>query len=133
MSVMDSSKHGMSKSEIGAGDDKSMSQDNYEYKVSIQKIKNVFNLLITETPFLIDDKAFQESEGKSQKERYAINIDSIRKSLGIDNMDDVELLVLIFYEFADKLKKEQEEDDGGSQGSKAKLPPKIQATDPDRS
>lgn len=41
---------------------------NYEYKVSINKIKNVFNLLMRETPFLIDDKAISESEGKPLKE-----------------------------------------------------------------
>ena len=29
-------------------------------------------------------------------------IDSIRKSLGIDSMDDVELLVNTFYEFGEK-------------------------------
>lgn len=67
--------------------------------MSIGRIKNVFKLLITECPFLIDDKAFQESAGKSVKEQFTIQIDSIRKSLGIDNMDDVELLVLTFYEF----------------------------------
>lgn len=54
-SIMESSKHGMSKSEIV--DDQSMGNGNFEYKVSIMKIKNVFTLLISETPFLIDDKA----------------------------------------------------------------------------
>jgi len=38
------------------------------------------------------------------KEEFSIKIDSIRKSLGIDNMDDVELLVLTFYEFSDRHK-----------------------------
>ena len=38
---------------------------NYDYKVSIEKIKNVFKLLINETPFLVDDKAMQECQGKS--------------------------------------------------------------------
>ncbi len=65
-------------------------------------IKNVFKLLITECPFLIDDKAFSESYDKPVKEQFTIQIDSIRKSLGIDNMSDVELLVLTFYEFAEK-------------------------------
>ena len=55
-SVMDSSKHGMSKSEFV--DDQSVATgQNYDYKVSIEKIKQVFKLLIDETPFLIDDKA----------------------------------------------------------------------------
>lgn len=111
-SIMDSSKHGMSKSEFEGdqsvvtgtmgGNNTSAIQGGYEYKVSIAKIKNVFKLLITECPFLIDDKAVTESEGKSVKEQFTIQIDSIRKSLGIDNMDDVELLVLTFYEFAER-------------------------------
>jgi uncharacterized protein YbaA (DUF1428 family) len=74
--------------------------------VSITRIKNVFKLLITECPFLIDDKAFAESHGKPVKEQFTIQIDSIRKSLGIDNMDDVELLVLTFYEFAERQRQE---------------------------
>ena len=107
-SIMDSSKHGMSKSEFI--DDQSVvtGGQNYDYKVSIGKIKNVFNILMEETPFLIDDKALQECEGKSAKEEFTIQIDSIRKSLGIDNMDDVELLVLTFYEFSERNKQESQ-------------------------
>ena len=37
---------------------------------------------------------------------FSIQIDSIRKSLGIDNMDDVELLVMTFYEFAERQRQE---------------------------
>ena len=104
---MDSSKHGISKSEI-VGDDQSVATgQQYDYKVSINKIKNVLKLLITECPFLIDDKALAESQGKNPKEEFTIQIDSIRKALGIDNMDDVELLVLTFYEYSDKAKEEQ--------------------------
>ena len=108
---MDSSKHGLSKSEFEGdqsvvtgtmGGNTSAIQQAYDYKVSIAKIKNVFKLLITECPFLIDDKAYAESDGKAVKEQFTIQIDSIRKSLGIDNMDDVELLVLTFYEFAER-------------------------------
>jgi hypothetical protein len=57
---------------------------------------------MNECPFLIDDKAVQESQGKAVKEQFTIQIDSVRKSLGIDNMDDVELLVLTFYETSDR-------------------------------
>ena len=64
----------------------------------------MFNILIGECPFLIDDKAMLESMTKPLKDQFTIQIDSIRKSLGIDNMDDVELLVLTFYEFSDKKK-----------------------------
>jgi hypothetical protein len=72
--------------------------------VSINKIKNVFKLLIEECPFLVDDKAVQECMNKLVKDQFTIQIDSIRKSLGIDNMDDVELLVMTFYEFSDRNK-----------------------------
>lgn len=108
-SIMDSSKHGMSKSEFeeqsvvtGASPGGQGTSQQYDYKVSIAKIKNVFKLLINECPFLIDDKAYAESQNKPTKEQFTIQIDSIRKSLGIDNMDDVELLVLTFYEFAER-------------------------------
>ena len=68
----------------------------------------MFNYLIAECPFLIDDKAMNESMGKVLREQFTIQIDSIRKSLGIDNMDDVELLVLTFYEFSDRRKQEMQ-------------------------
>ena len=55
-SIMDSSKHGMSKSEF-VDDQSVVTGNNYDYKVSITKIKHVFKLLLEETPFLIDDKA----------------------------------------------------------------------------
>ena len=38
-------------------------------------------------------------------------IDSIRKSLGIDSMDDVELLVETFYQFGDKKRKKLAEEE----------------------
>ena len=44
------------------------------------------------------------------KEQFTISIDSIRKSLGIDNMDDVELLVNTFYEFSERHKREAQLD-----------------------
>jgi hypothetical protein len=56
---MESSKHGVSKSEmdeVGGGPSGGLEQ---EYKVSIQQIKQVFNILIEETPFLIDDKTLE--------------------------------------------------------------------------
>ena len=56
-------------------------------------------MLIDEAPFLIDDKAFEKCEGKSLKEQFAIQIDSIRKALGIDQMETVELLVETFYNY----------------------------------
>ncbi len=104
-SIVDNSKQGMSKSEFV--DDQSVDTGhNYDYKVSINKIKGVFQLLSEEAPFLIDDKAYSECEGRSIKEEFTIKIDAVRKSLGIDNMEDVELLVTTFYEHQERNKQE---------------------------
>lgn len=62
-------------------------------------------MLIDEAPFLIDDKAFEKCEGKSLKEQFAIQIDSIRKALGIDQMETVELLVETFYQYEERAEK----------------------------
>ena len=62
MSVMDSSKHGMSKSEIV--DDGQMSNstknggENQDIKENFYKVKNVFDILISEASYLVDDKAY---------------------------------------------------------------------------
>ena len=104
-SVMDSSKHGMSKSEFV--DDQSVATGGDQSKVSITKIKHVFNLLMEEAGFLVDDKAQAECVGKSIKEEFKIKIDAIRKALGIERMDDVDLLVMTFYEFSEENKLEQ--------------------------
>lgn len=100
-SVMDSSKHGMSKSEFQ--DDGQMSnatgreEGNTDIKENFHKVKNVFDILISEAAYLVDDKAYQLCADKPPKEQFLIMIDSIRKSLGIDSMEDVELLVETFY------------------------------------
>ena len=105
-SAMDSSKHGVSKSEFV--DDQSVATGQQEYKVSVGRIKAVFKVILEECPFLVDDKAQLESAGKPAKEQFAIAIDSVRKALSIDNMDDIELLVSTFYEFSDRRREEQD-------------------------
>lgn len=111
-SVMDSSKHGMSKSEFV--DDGQMSNqtdkvENADLKDNFHRVKNVFEILINEAPYLIDEKAIIMSEGKSKKDRLLIMIDSIRKSLSIESMDQVQLLVDTVYGFGEKKKKMKEQ------------------------
>lgn len=114
-SQMESSKHGMSKSDMkedgnmshSTGKDGDMdrqgSTENNEMKDNFYKVKNVFEILIQEAPYLIDDKSAAMCEERSNpKEKFLILIDSCRKSLGIESMEDVELLVETFYEFGDK-------------------------------
>lgn len=68
-------------------------------------------MLIEEAPYLIDDKAFEKCEGKSLKEQFAIQIDGVRKALGIDQMEDVEMLVDVFYGYEETLRVKEEEID----------------------
>lgn len=64
----------------------------------------MFEILISEAPYLLDDKSVQLAMDKGPKERFLILIDSCRKSLGIESMEDVELLVETFYDFGAKKK-----------------------------
>jgi hypothetical protein len=68
---MDSSKHGMSKSELV--DDGQMSNEtgaveNQDIKDNFFKVKNVFDILINEASFLIDDKAMAMCENRAPKD-----------------------------------------------------------------
>jgi len=97
-SIADSSKHGASKFE---GDEKSnFTGANIEGKMNIKKIRNVFKLLISELPFLIDKKVLASCEGKTPKEIFTIKIDAIRTALEIGDMEGVELLVQTFYDWS---------------------------------
>ena len=77
-------KQGQSRSDLNDEDRSVQTAGAGDAKEKYDKIKNVFKMLIDEAPFLIDDKAFEKCEGKSLKEQFAIQIDSIRKALGID-------------------------------------------------
>lgn len=72
-----------SQQESGSGGDKA------ENVVKYEKIKNAFKMLIEEAEYLIDDRAFERCQNASVKEQFSIKIDSIRKSLGIETMEDV--------------------------------------------
>ena len=73
-----------------------------DLKNNFFRVKNTFEILIREASYLIDDKSVITAEGKSESEQFLINVDSIRKSLGIEEMEDVELLVQTFYDFGEK-------------------------------
>ncbi len=62
-------------------------------------MKQVFRFLITEATYLIDDKAMERCQDATPKEQLKIKIDSVRKSIGIEDMADVELLVDVMYRF----------------------------------
>jgi len=74
--------------------------------IKYERIKNVFKLLIEEADFLIDERAYERCQTATVKEQFSIKIDSIRKSLGIENMEDVQLLVDICYGFESRFNRE---------------------------
>ena len=59
----------------------------------------MFHFLIKEAPYLIDDKSYERSQEVGGKESLKIKIDAVRKSLGIEEMADVELLVEVLYKY----------------------------------
>jgi hypothetical protein len=63
----------------------------HDLSANFHKVKHVFDLLIAEASYLIDEKAFKLcAEGnKTKKEQFLIMVDSIRTSLSIDNMEDI--------------------------------------------
>jgi len=76
-------------------------------RIKYEKIKNVFKMLIEEAEYLIDDRTLEKCRSLPAKQQFSLKIDSIRKSLGIENMEDVQLLVDTLYEFEPKYQREQ--------------------------
>jgi dynein regulatory complex protein 1 len=74
------------------------SQSKNTLQVSMTKIKKVFTLLAEEASYLLEDKVKDMLIGLSEKEQLTLKIDSIRKTLGIETMDDVQNLVNLFYQ-----------------------------------
>ena len=74
------------------------SQSKQSMQVSMVKIKKVFTLLVEEASFLIEDKVKDQCLGLSEKEQLTKKIDSIRKALSIETMEDVQNLVHLFYD-----------------------------------
>ena len=142
MDSQNNEKQAQSKSELV--DDQSIATGNaHDIRDKYEKIKNVFKILIQECSYLIDDKALEKCEGRSLKEQFSIKIDSIRKSLGIEAMQDVELLVDTLYDYqahhAIQMKEQQErwdkededENTTGDENAAAKRPDNG-ATEPEK-
>lgn len=101
--------HAHSKSELV--DDQSVGTKNENTtREKYERMKQVFRFLIEECPYLIDDKASERSMGVDGKEALKIKIDSVRKSLGIEDMADVELLVDVLYKYQEKHEEKLEEE-----------------------
>jgi len=66
-------------------------------QVPIQRIQKVFELLVAECSFLIEDKVIDQCRGLDSKEQFKRKVDSIRQTIGIESMQDVKRLVALFY------------------------------------
>lgn len=75
-----------------------------EGKIPIRRIKRVFQLLIDEMPYLIDDKILQECEDKAQNTAFKLQLDAIRKSLDITEKHTLYMLVNTFYDYSNSKK-----------------------------
>ena len=75
----------------------------HSLQVSMTKIKRVFTLLVDEASFLIEEKVKDQCARVSEKEQLTLKIDSIRKTLGIEVMEDIQMLVSLFYPPRDDL------------------------------
>lgn len=75
----------------------SVSKQPSTLQVSMVRIKQVFSLLVSECSFLLEDKVRDQCLGKSEKEQFTLKIDSIRKTMGIETMEDVQTLINLFY------------------------------------
>ena len=101
-SIMDSQggKNAQTQSKSALDDDQSVATKNENTtREKYDRMKQVFKFLIDEAPYLIDDKSQERAEQADGKEALKIKIDSVRKSLGIEDMEGVELLVETFYNF----------------------------------
>ena len=111
-SIMDSQGgNGQAQSKSELVDDQSVATKNENTtREKYERMKQVFRFLIDKAPFLIDDKATERCVGVDGKEQLKIKIDSVRKTIGIEDMADVELLVDVLYKFQDDHEKRLEKE-----------------------
>jgi dynein regulatory complex protein 1 len=64
----------------------------------MDRVRQVLTLLAEECSFLLEDKVIDQCIGKTPNEQLTLKIDSVRRSLGVETMADIELLVNLFYD-----------------------------------
>ena len=84
-----------------AGEDKSEVTKNFEEKVPIVRINEVFRVLTKETSFLIDKKTKEQIKAAPREQRFSMQIEALCNALSIER-GDIELLVTTFYEHSVK-------------------------------
>merc|ERR1712187_604313 len=71
-------------------------------KFSASKVKKVLDLVKEETQFLLDLKVREQMQNLPPEQRDVLQIDAILRYIGVEEQDDVDLLVGIFYHGQDE-------------------------------
>ena len=79
-------------------------------KISIPRVKQVFECIIDEAEFLIDTKTIEKCEGMTSEEKVPEYIESICRALNIKSEHELNELLALFYKLNKKAGEEKEED-----------------------
>merc|ERR1711957_508802 len=68
-----------------------------EQKYSQTKVKKVLDMIKDETQFLLDIKVKEQIAGLPPEQRDVLQIDAVLRYIGVEDQDDLDLLVQLFY------------------------------------
>eukprot|EP00921_Rhytidocystis_pertsovi_P001099 GHVQ01001868.1.p1 GENE.GHVQ01001868.1~~GHVQ01001868.1.p1 ORF type:complete len:387 (+),score=58.10 GHVQ01001868.1:461-1621(+) len=74
----------------------------YKRRYSPSKIKKVLDFVSSECHFLLDYKIKEELIGMDSEQQTLVQVDAILKYVGVENQDDIDLLVSLFYQGQDE-------------------------------
>ena len=80
-------------------------------KISIPRVRKVFECIIDEAEFLIDMKTIEKCEGMTAEEKVPEYIESICRALNIKNEHELNELLTLFYKSNKDNKKEEENEE----------------------
>ena len=84
-------------------------------KISIPRVRKVFECIIDEAEFLIDMKTIEKYEGMSAEEKVPGYIESICRALNIKNEHELNELLALFYKSNKNVKKEEDDEEEGKE------------------
>lgn len=119
-------------------------EKNIMEKISIPRVKQVFNYIIQEGEFLIESKIINETQGMTEDEKFPIFLGSICKALNIKNEIELNQLLDLFYAESRRAEEEakeleenkeevnkEEEDKNSESNEEANNDPDLLKIDPD--
>ena len=80
-------------------------------KISIPRVRKVFECIIEEAEFLIDIKTIEKCEGMTSEEKVPEYIESICRALNIKNEHELNELLSLFYKSNKNNKKEEDNEE----------------------